>query len=84
MFQPNSYYLVELIIFEQNDWAKLLLLAEIIYNNAKNASTGHMPFELNCGYHSRKSYKEEVNPRSQYKSTDKLLEELKELMVVYR
>ena len=21
------------------------------YNNAKNASTSHTPFELNCGYH---------------------------------
>ena len=39
-------------------------MAEFVYDNAKNASTGHMPFELNCGYHPRISYKEEVDPCS--------------------
>ena len=58
-------------------------MAEFAYNNFKNASTSHTPFELNCGYHSPMSYKKEVNPCSQSKSADKLLEELKELMVVY-
>ena len=45
---------------------------------------GHTPFELNCGYHLRISYKEEVNFRSQSKSTDKLPEELRELMIICR
>ena len=57
-------------------------MAEFAYNNSKNASTGHTPFELNCSYHPQMSYKEEVNPRSQFKSVDKLSEELRELMVV--
>ena len=37
-------------------------MAEFVYNNAKNASTSHTPFDLNCGYHPRMSYKEEVDP----------------------
>ena len=57
-------------------------MAEFTYNNTKNASTGHTPFELNCGYHPRMSYKEEVDPRSRSKSADKLSTELRELMFV--
>ena len=59
-------------------------MAEFAYNNAKNASTGHTSFELNCGFHSRISYKEDVNPRSQSKSAGELLAELRELMIVCR
>ena len=57
-------------------------MAEFAYNNAKNASSGYMSFELNCGYHPRMSYKEDVDPRSKFKSADELLAELKELMIV--
>ena len=64
------------VIFEQNDWAKLLSIAKFAYNKAKNASTGHMLFELNCGYHLQMSYEEDVDPRSQSKSADKLSAEL--------
>ena len=59
-------------------------MAEFAYNNAKNASTGHTPFELNCGYHPRMLYKEEVDPCSKSKSADKLSAELRELMFVCR
>ena len=69
---------------EQNDWARLLPMAEFAYNNAKNASSGHTPFELNCGYHPRMSYEEDVNPRSKSKSADDLLAELRKLMIVCR
>ena len=57
-------------------------MAEFAYNNAKNASTGHTPFELNCGFHPRMSYEEDVDPRSQSKSADELSAELRELMIV--
>ena len=70
--------------FEQNDWAKFLPMAEFAYNNTKNASTGHTSFELNCGYHPRMSYEEDVDPYSQSKSADDLSAELKELMIVCR
>ena len=39
-------------------------MAEFAYNNAKNASIGHMLFELNCGYHPQMWYEEDIVPRS--------------------
>ncbi len=77
-------YLQAFVNFEQNDWAKLLPMAKFAYNNAKNASTSHTPFELNCGFHPQASYKKDVTLCSQSKSADKLAAELKELMIVYR
>ena len=57
-------------------------MAEFVYNNTKNTSTGHTLFELNCGYHPRMSYKEDVNPCFQSKLVNKLSVELRELMIV--
>ena len=57
-------------------------MAEFAYNNAKNVSTGHIPFELNYGYHPRMLYEEKVNLCFKSKSADKLLAELRELMIV--
>ena len=48
-------YLWAFINFEQNDWPKLLPIAEFAYNNGKNTRTGHTPFELNHGYHPQMS-----------------------------
>ena len=76
-------YLRAFINFKQNNWTKLLLMAEFTYNNAKNASTGHTPFELNCSYYPQILYKEEIDLRSKSKSADKLLAELRELIFVY-
>ena len=75
-------YLRAFLNFEQNDWARLLSIAEVAYNNAKNASTGFTPFELNCDYHPRVSYKENVNPCSKSKSADDLANDLRELMII--
>ena len=69
-------YLKVFVNFKQNNWAKLLPMAEFAYNNAKNTSTGHTPFKLNCGYHSWVSYEKNINPRSKSKLTDELLAEL--------
>ena len=68
--------------FEQNDWAQFLPMAKFAYNNAKNASTGFMPFELNYGYHPWVFYKEDLDPRSQSKTAEKLFFELQNLMAV--
>jgi hypothetical protein len=35
---------------EQDDWPKLLPLAQYVHNSWENASTGYMPFELLLGY----------------------------------
>ena len=77
-------YLLAFINFKQNDWARLLPMAEFAYNNAKNASTGHTPFELNCGYHLWMLYKKEVNLCSKSKLADKQSAELRKLMFVCR
>ena len=77
-------YLRAFVNYQQNDWARLLLMAEFAYNNAKNASTGHMPFKFNCGYHPRVLYEEDLNSRSKSKVADKLANELKDLMTSCR
>ena len=75
-------YLQAFVNFKQNEWAKLLLIAEFAYNNAKNTSTGHTPFKLNCSYHPHVSFKENTNPYSWLKTAVELLSELQELMTV--
>ncbi len=57
-------------------------MAEFAYNNAQNASTGHTPFELNCSYHPRVSFEEDVDPHSRSRSANELAKELRELMEV--
>ena len=75
-------YLQAFVNLKQNDWAQLLPMAEFAYNNAKNASTGHTPFELNCGYHPRISYEENLDLRSKSKTAKELFSKLQELMTV--
>ena len=58
-------------------------MMEFAYNNTKNTSTGHMLFEFDRSYYPQMSYKEEVNPHSQFKSADKLSVELRKLMIVW-
>ena len=69
-------YLQAFVNFEQNDWARLLPMAEFAYNNVKNASTGHTPFELNCGYHLRVFFEEDTDCCFQSKTADELSTEL--------
>ena len=77
-------YLSVFVNFKQNNWARLLLMAEFAYNNAKNACTGYTSFELNCGYYLCISYKEEkiLNLCSKSKTAKKLSSELQKLMTV--
>ena len=57
-------------------------MTKFAYNNAKNASTDHTLFELNCGYHPRVSYKEDLDPCSKLKTAKKLSSELQNLMAI--
>ena len=75
-------YLQAFVNFEQNDWARLFPMAEFAYNNAKNASTGHTSFELNCGYHPWVSYKKDLDPYSKSKTAEELSSKLPNLMAV--
>ena len=75
-------YLWAFFNFKENDWVGFLPIAKFVYNNTKNASIGHIPFELNCGYYLRMLYKDDLNSRSKSKSINKLSVELKELMII--
>ena len=55
---------------------------EFANNNAKNASTGHTLFKLNCGYHLQMSYEKDIDPRFKSKSANELSTELRELMII--
>ena len=76
-------YLRAFVNWEQDDWVKLLPMAEFTYNNAKNTSINHIPFKLNYGYYPKMSFKEDVDPCSKSRSVNKLVRELRELIKVY-
>ena len=73
-------YLKAFMNWEQNHWICLLPMVEFTYNNAKDTSTGLTSFKLNCGFHPRVSFKNNVNPCSRSCFADKLAKELWELM----
>ena len=57
-------------------------MAELVYNNAKNASISHTLFEFNCNFHPQAFYKKDVNLCSQLKLVDKLATKLRKLIAV--
>ena len=57
-------------------------MAEFAYNNTKNTSIGYTPFKLNCGYHPKISFEEDIDSRSKSRSINELAKKLKELMEV--
>ncbi len=59
-------------------------MTEFAYNNAENASTSHMLFELNYGYYPQASYKEDIDTCFEAKSADKRATELRKLIIVCR
>ena len=75
-------YLRAFVNWEQNDWTRLLPMAEFTYNNAKNASTSHTPFKLNCGLHPQVFFKDNVDSCSKSCSADELAKELREMIEI--
>ena len=59
-------------------------MVEFAYNNAKHASIGYMPFELNCGYYLYVFYKDDVDSRFRSKAANELTKELRNLIVKCR
>jgi len=51
MNQILEQYLYVYCNYQQDNWSKLLSLAEFAYNNAPSATTGVSPFFTNKGYH---------------------------------
>ena len=76
-------YLKAFVNWEQNNWAKLLLIAKFAYNNAKNASISYVTFKLNCGYHPKVLFNKNFNLYSRSCFADKLAEKLRELIEVF-
>ena len=75
-------YFQAFVNFEQNDWARLFLMAEFAYNNAKNVSTSYTFFELNYGYYPWVSYEKDLDSRSKSKIAKELSFKLQNLMTV--
>ncbi len=57
-------------------------MAKFAYNNIKNVNTGYTPFELNCGFYPRVSFKNNVDPFFKSRLANKLADELRELMEI--
>ena len=51
MNQTLKQYLCVYCNYQQDNWSKLLPLAEFAYNNAPSATTGVSSFFANKGYH---------------------------------
>ena len=48
-------YFRAFVNYEQDNWARLLPMAEFAYNNVKYAGIKYTPFEINYRYHPRVS-----------------------------
>lgn len=77
--QTLEQYLRIYCDYHQDDWSQLLPLAEFVYNNAKNSSTGMSPFYANYGYHPRHTIKvrQQVGPTNP--TAEALAERLKQV-----
>lgn len=60
----------------------LLLIAKFAYINAKIASTGHIPIQLNCFFYFQAFYKKDINLWSKSKVINKLAGELKKVTAI--
>lgn len=67
---------------KQIDKIRLLLMAEFVYSNVKNASMSYIVFKLNCGYYTKFSFKNKVNSYSKSYFVNEFVEELKELIEI--
>ena len=64
-------------IEKKNDWAKLLAIAEFVYNNTKNTSTSHTSFEFNYSYYPKVLFEENINFCLRYCFVEKLARKLR-------
>lgn len=78
----KAYFWV-FINLEQNNIAKLLLMADNAYNNDKNTSTSYISFKLNYGYHLYIFFKADIDLGSQFKIAENLASVLRDLMMIY-
>ena len=58
-------------------------MAEFTHNNTKNTSINHTQLELNCSYHPKVLFKEDIDSYLRSCFTNKLAEEVRELIKIY-
>lgn len=58
-------------------------MTKFIYNNAKNASTGYILFELNCSYYFCIFYKKKINLYLKSKLTNNLANKSNQYIAIY-
>lgn len=75
-------YLRDIVNKKRNNLAKLLFTAKFAYNNAKNASTGYMLFEFNCGYHCYVFFEDKIDLYLRFCSVNKLTKMRRELISI--
>lgn len=75
-------YIRAFINWEQNEKTRLQSIAEFAYNNTKNTSTGRTLFKLNCGFHLKILFKENIDPRFQFCLAKKLANKLRKLIKI--
>ena len=69
-------YLHAYVNYQQNNWARLLPMAEYAYNNIVNASTSLTPFKGLMGYNSDFDIEMSREPESASQDAQKHIEEL--------
>ena len=75
-------YLWLFVYFKQDNWAHLLLIAELIYNNTKNDNIGYTSFKLNYKYYLYVSYKKDFDLQSKSRIAKEFSSKLEELMTM--
>lgn len=66
----------------QNDEVKPIFTAKFVYNNRKNMSISYILFELNSNYDFYIFFENDINPYSKSCSVDRLIDELRDLMLI--
>lgn len=77
-------YLRVFVNSEKNNWAKSLLMVELVYNNAKNTSTSHISFKFNYSYYLYLFFENKEKSCSKSCSTNKLAKKLKSLIAIFQ
>lgn len=72
-----AVFLGAFVNFEQENWARLLAMVELAYNNAKNASPETSLFKSNYEFNPRVFFEENLDVRSKTKAAEILCQELR-------
>lgn len=75
-------YFETFVNWKENNWAKVLLIIQFAYNNAKNANITYTLFKLNCSYYLRNFFKKDFNSYLKSYWAKKLDNKLKTLRLI--